>query len=73
MKKAGFEVIRDLCGHGVGVKVHESPYIYNFPHKDLKHISVQNNMAFAIEPITAVKSTKFVEEKPGSWELLCEK
>ena len=73
MRSAGFEVIRDLCWHGVGVKVHEPPYIYNFPHKDLKHLILKKWMAFAIEPITAEKSTRFVEKEPGGWDLLCEK
>ena len=73
MRKWGFEVIRDLCGHGVGVKVHEAPYIYNFPHKDLKKLILKKWMAFAIEPITSEKSTRFVEKEPGGWDLLCEK
>jgi hypothetical protein len=30
-------------------------------------------MAFTIEPITALKSTTFVEKEPGGWDLLCEK
>ena len=73
MKKEWFEVIRDLCGHGVGIKVHESPHIYNFPHKDLKRIILKKWMAFAIEPITSEKSTRFVEKQPWWWDLLCEK
>jgi len=73
MKQNGFEVIRSLCWHGVGVKVHEPPYIYNFPHKDLKQLILRNNMAFAIEPITSIKSTNFVEKEPGAWDLLCAK
>jgi len=73
MRQWWFEVIRDLCGHWVGVKVHEAPYIYNFPHKDLKHLILKKWMAFAIEPITAEKSTKFIEKEPGGWDLLCEK
>ena len=73
MKSGWFEVIRDLCGHWVGVKVHEAPYIYNFPHKDLKHLILKKNMAFAIEPITSEKSTHFIEKEPGGWDLLCEK
>jgi len=73
MKKNGFEVIRSLCWHGVWVKVHEPPYIYNFPHKDLKNIILKKGMVFAIEPITSEKSTNFVEKEPGGWDLLCEK
>lgn len=73
MKKDWFEVIRDLCGHWVWVKVHEAPYIYNYPNKDLKHFILKKWLAFAIEPITSIKSTRFVEKEPGGWDLLCEK
>jgi len=30
-------------------------------------------MSFAIEPITAIESTSWVEKKPGDWPLYCEK
>lgn len=72
MKKWGFEVIRNLTWHGVWVKVHEAPFIYNYPNKELKQTILKNNMAFAVEPITSENSLDFVEEYPGSWELLCE-
>ena len=73
MKKNWFSIIRDLTWHGVGVKVHEPPYIYNYPNKELKQTILKDGMAFAIEPITAEKSSDFIEQSPWSWELLCEK
>ena len=29
-RRAGFNVIRDLCGHGVGRTIHEAPSIPNY-------------------------------------------
>ena len=73
MIKNWFNVIKTLTWHWVWVKVHEAPYIYNYPNRDLKHIILKNWMSFAIEPITAVKSSDWVEKEPGEWDLLCEK
>jgi len=73
MKKHWFSVIKTLTWHWVGVKVHEAPHIYNYPNKELKQYLVKNGMAFAIEPITAVESTDWVEKKPGDWPLYCKK
>lgn len=73
MKKYWFSVIKTLTGHWVGVKVHECPHIYNYPNKELKQYLVKNWMTFAIEPITAIKSTNWIEKKSWDWPLYCEK
>jgi methionyl aminopeptidase len=36
VEKAGYKVIKHLTGHGVGVDVHERPYVFNRGHKDMK-------------------------------------
>ena len=73
MKKNWFSVIKNLTWHGVWVKVHEWPYIYNYPNRELKDTIIKNGMSFAVEPITAVESTSWIEKEPGWWDLLCEK
>lgn len=72
MEKWWFSVIRNLTWHGVWVKLHEDPFIYNYPNKELKQTILKNNMSFAVEPITAENSKDFIEESPWSWELICE-
>jgi len=62
MTTRGFSCIKVLTGHGVGVKVHEAPYIYNRPHKDTKKVKRQPGMVVAIEPITAITSDDYVEK-----------
>lgn len=49
-EKAGFGVVRDLTGHGIGKNLHEPPAVPNFgkPHKGLK---LQTGMVLAIEPM----------------------
>ncbi len=47
---AGFSVVRDLVGHGVGYDVHEDPAVPNFGKKG-QGIILQEGMVLAIEPM----------------------
>jgi len=50
VERAGFSVVRDLVGHGVGRKLHEDPQIPNYgpPHKGPR---LKPGMVLAIEPM----------------------
>jgi methionyl aminopeptidase len=53
--RCGFEVMRDLCGHGVGRTIHESPQVPNFfdrRHRD----RLTEGLVITIEPILAAGS-----------------
>lgn len=50
VEDAGFSVVRDYVGHGVGRKMHESPQIPNFG-KPGKGPRLQAGMVLAIEPM----------------------
>ena len=47
---AGFGVVRDYCGHGVGRKLHEEPQIPNFGTPG-KGPELKPGMTLAIEPM----------------------
>lgn len=49
-KEKGYGVVRELCGHGVGYKVHEDPYVPNYGQKG-KGIKLKAGMVLAIEPM----------------------
>ncbi|MCX6823384.1 MAG: type I methionyl aminopeptidase [candidate division SR1 bacterium] len=71
---SGFTVIEKLTGHGVGVKVHERPYIHNHPHHpDVKNITFQAGMVIALEPITAIQSKDFELRKGNDRNLYTKK
>jgi methionyl aminopeptidase len=71
---AGFTIIEKLTGHGVGVKVHEKPYIHNHPHHpETKQVTFQPGMVLAFEPITAIKSTDFELGKDNDRNLYTKK
>lgn len=54
----GFNVIRDLVGHGVGLAVHEEPQIYNYFDPRQKPLILQSGMVLAIEPMVVAGSWK---------------
>ena len=70
----GFTIIEKLTGHGVGVKVHEAPYIHNHPHHpDTKKVTFQPGMVIALEPITAIQSTDFITKAGNDRNLYTKK
>ena len=69
MNAHGHEVILPLTGHGVGELVHEPPYIFNYGHPDTKRYARQPGMVVALEPITAISSSEYVEDQENGWNL----
>lgn len=58
VEKAGFSVIRDFVGHGIGRQLHEEPQVPNFGRKGFGP-QLKVGMTLAIEPMTAA----------GSWQI----
>ena len=52
IKKYGFSVIREFCGHGIGRKMHEEPQI-PFYRQQSRGPRLQKGMTLAIEPMIA--------------------
>ena len=48
--KAGFGVVYEYCGHGVGLSVHEDPSVPNVPSRGANP-RIQPGMVLAIEPM----------------------
>lgn len=66
----GFSVVRDLVGHGVGVKVHEEPKIPNYEIKSREYdIELTPGMVIAVEPMINIGSYKI---KTGDDEMTFE-
>jgi methionyl aminopeptidase len=58
VEAAGFTIVRELGGHGIGAKLHEEPWVANFgrPGQGMK---LEAGMVLALEPITAL----------GKWQI----
>ena len=54
----GYGVVKDLCGHGIGMNLHESPEIPNYPQAR-RGVKLRAGMTLAIEPMI----------NAGTWEV----
>lgn len=52
VKSAGFSIVDSLTGHGIGKKLHEDPYVFNFG-KPGEGERIVPGMVLALEPMTA--------------------
>ena len=64
-EKNGYSVVRDLCGHGVGIKFHEEPDVLHFGRRGTG-MMILPGMTFTIEPmINMGKLHVYVDEGNG--------
>lgn len=64
VERNGFNVIRDLVGHGIGYQVHEEPQVPNYVIPNF-HLQIQSGMVLAFEPMVAVGSYKVLTKDDG--------
>jgi len=64
VEDAGFSVVRDFVGHGIGRKLHEDPQIPNYGTKG-RGIELKTGMVFAIEPMVNEGTYKVRVQKDG--------
>jgi methionyl aminopeptidase len=70
-ESAGFSVVRDFVGHGIGTKMHEEPKVPNFVSADLlaDDIVLAEGMVLAVEPmINAGRSA--VRTQANGWTVV---
>lgn len=62
-EKNGYSVVRELCGHGVGFKMHESPNVPNYGVPGTGPL-LKEGMVIAVEPMVCMgsKNVKFSSE-----------
>jgi methionyl aminopeptidase len=65
---AGFSVVRDYVGHGIGRKPHESPQVPNFKSDDMGPV-MQEGFVLAIEPMVNRGGWK-VRVKSDTWTVV---
>jgi methionyl aminopeptidase len=49
-KRAGYSIVREYCGHGIGREMHEAPQVLHFG-KPGTGITLREGMVFTIEPM----------------------
>lgn len=63
VEKNGFSVVREMCGHGVGIKLHEDPNVCNYGRPGTGPL-LKAGMVIAIEPMVnmGLKNIKFIND-----------
>lgn len=64
IEDAGFKVVRELGGHGVGELVHEEPFIPNFGRAGEGEL-LEEGMVLALEPISAAGKAAVILSPDG--------
>jgi methionyl aminopeptidase len=67
-ERAGFSVVRDLVGHGIGRTMHEEPQVPNFG-KPGRGVRLEEGMTLAIEPMIN-QGGYAVESLPDNWTIV---
>ncbi|HVE79940.1 MAG TPA: type I methionyl aminopeptidase [Gemmatimonadaceae bacterium] len=65
--RAGFAVVRELGGHGVGRRIHERPSVPNHFDASVREI-LGDGLVIAVEPMVTALPARVVEE-PDGWTL----
>ena len=69
VEDAGFSVVRDLVGHGIGKNLHEDPQIPNYFEKGFRDLELKAGMTLALEPMINAGTCKTVLGSDG-WVFL---
>lgn len=67
-EEAGFGVVRDLVGHGIGKSMHEDPSVPNFGRKN-KGDRLRKGMTLAIEPMITMGGWR-IKTKDDGWTVV---
>ncbi len=70
VETAGFSVVRDFVGHGIGKKLHEEPQVPNYGIKG-RGIQLKAGMVLAIEPMVN-EGTYKVKVIDNGWTVITE-
>ncbi len=64
VESEGFNVVRELCGHGIGKELHEDPQILNYGKRGTGS-EIKEGMVFCIEPMLTVGDWKLKKTENG--------
>lgn len=63
-EQRGYSVVREMCGHGIGKKMHEDPEVPNYGRRGTGAM-IRNGMCLAIEPMINLGSKNIIIERDG--------
>lgn len=66
-KNAGYSVVREFCGHGVGLEFHEEPQVLHYGRRGTL-AELKPGMIFTIEPMINAGG-KSIRAMPDGWTI----
>jgi methionyl aminopeptidase len=75
VEDAGFGVVRDFCGHGVGRELHEPPSVPNYADSLSRRAAAQDftlspGLVIAVEPMVTAGTCRVMQATPGRWPVV---
>ena len=64
---AGYSVVREFCGHGVGIEFHEEPQVLHYGRRNTMD-ELKPGMIFTIEPMINAGG-KAIRSMPDGWTI----
>ncbi|MGB9882915.1 MAG: type I methionyl aminopeptidase [Microgenomates group bacterium] len=69
--QAGFFILKDLTGHGIGKQLHEDPYVFNYQERPKeKTLLIKPGLTIAIEVIYSMGTEEIAYEKDDNWSII---
>jgi len=66
IKKSGrYSIVKEYCGHGIGLEFHEEPQIVHYKNNDKE--KMLEGMCFTIEPMINLGRAQTVTDKVDNW------
>ncbi|EHI99501.1 methionine aminopeptidase, type I [Clostridium sp. DL-VIII] len=65
----GYSVVREFGGHGVGLDIHEEPFVFHYGRRGTDMVLVPG-MVFTIEPMINAGSHEIFIDKKDGWTVL---
>lgn len=64
VESEGFNIVRDLCGHGIGRELHEDPQILNYGKRKTGP-EMKEGMVFCLEPMVTAGDWRIKKSRDG--------
>ncbi|MFQ6793311.1 MAG: methionyl aminopeptidase [Thomasclavelia sp.] len=70
-KANNYSVVQEFCGHGVGLAIHENPYVFHFEPNE-KTVTIVPGMVFTIEPMLNLGKRDVFVDSDDEWTVYTE-
>lgn len=70
-KANNYSVVQEFCGHGVGLAIHENPYVFHFEPNE-KTVTIVPGMVFTIEPMLNLGKRDIFVDSDDEWTVYTE-